>query len=690
MKKIFCSLLLLILFLGVSQAQINRAVAPQAGPAPQINIGTPASFTTSNGMKVFVVPNHTIPKITVSLVLKHDPVVEGNKAGYISMEGEMMRRGTDTKTKEQLDEEIAFLGGSLGTSSNGAYASALTHNFDQVFAIMSDVILHPNFPETELDKVKKQALSSLKAAKDDPLAISGNVKGVVNYGKDFPYGEVETESTVNNISVEDLKNYYDTYWRPNISYMAFVGDISEEKAKELVNRYLGEWQKGQVPSHHYTPPQKPENTMITVVDRPAAVQTNIDITAPIELKPGAPDNIPVSVMNQILGGGSAGRLFQDLREKHGYTYGAYSSVNNDPEIGNWSASAAVRTLVTDSALMRFMYELNRIRDEKVDEAKLDSVKNEMSGHFALSLENPSRIADFALNIARYNLPADYYKNYLKNLASITPADVQEVAQKYITPQQANIVLVGNSKEFAGQLGQFGKVQYADMFGNPVAAPADKEVPDGVTAEAIIKKYIQSIGGEEKLRSVKDLSLQATATAMGQQLTLVQQYLLPGKYKMTLSLSAQNMTVVKMLVNGDSVNMEQMGQPVPMTPEMKAEIKNQAIPFQELTFLDGRHHLNLKGIESVDGSDAYAIDVTDENDKTTTYYFDTKTGFETRTISTTKTPQGDVNQISEMGDYKPVDGIEFPFRISTQNGPQKIDFTVQEVKINSGLTGDIFN
>lgn len=483
MKKIFCTILSTICLFGISMAQVNRAIAPKPGPAPEINIGTPVSFTTANGIRVFVVSNHSVPKVTASLILKLDPVQEGNKAGYISMAGEMMRRGTTTQSKAELDEEIDFLGGTVETSSGGASAAGLTDNFDKIFSIFSDIILKPAFADSELVKVKKQTLSSLQAAKEDPDAISSNVTGVVNYGKTFPYGEVETDSTVNNITTNDLENYYADYWKPNVAYMAFVGDITEAHVRELVTKYLSDWKEGEVPAHSYHIPQKPEKTILTVVDRPSAVQTNINITAPIVLKPGDMDNFPVSVMNQILGGGMSGRLFQDLREKYGYTYGAYSSVSNDPVVGNFSASGDVRTAVTDSSLMRFIYELNLIRDEKVDEKILDSAKNQLSGNFALSLERPSRIAQFALNIARFNMPADYYKNYLKSIAAVTPDDIERVAQKYITPEQANIVLVGNSKEFAGRLSQFGEVQYTDVYGNPVAVPESKGIPAGITAES---------------------------------------------------------------------------------------------------------------------------------------------------------------------------------------------------------------
>ncbi|HEX5555528.1 MAG TPA: insulinase family protein [Chitinophagaceae bacterium] len=684
MKKIFCTIFSLIFLVSLCQAQIGRSHAPKPGPAPEINLGSPATFTTPNGIKVFVVENHKVPQVTVSLILKRDPVLEKDKVGYVGMAGQVMRRGTTTKSKAQLDEEIDFLGGNVQTSSSSASASALTQNFDKTFAILSDVILHPAFADSELAKVKTQTLSGLQAAKDNPDAISANVTDVANYGKDYPYGEVETDSTVKNITVEDLKNYYNTYWKPNIAYMAFVGDISPTHARKLIDRYLGDWKKGKVPEKTYPVPQAPTRTDIFVVNRPSAVQTNINITAPLVLKPGQPDNFPVKVMNQILGGGSSGRLFQDLREKYGFTYGAYSDIHNDPLVGSFSASAAVRTSVTDSALGRFMYELNRIRDAKVGQAKLDSAKNQLSGNFALALERPSLIAQFALNIARYNMPKDYYKNYLKSIAAVSVDDVQQAARKYITPGQTNIVLVGNAEDFSGKLGGFGSVKYVDIYGNPVQAPVHKAVPTGVTAKGIITRYLQAIGGEDKLKDVKDLSMTLSAEMMGQQIVMHQKFLSPDQSLMTMTLPSRKLVVMKIRVDGDSVAMQSMGRPVPMTDARKAELREGTDPFPEMHFLDGKDSLKLTGIEDVNGSDAYALEVTDALGKTTTYYFDTKTGYELRKVSSENTPKGKIRRITDMSNYREVAGINFPHSIVSQNGPQKMSMTVQEIKVNSGL------
>lgn len=689
MKKIFCTLVSLTSIVVLCQGQVDRSQAPKAGPAPQINIGSPAGFTTSNGIRVFVVENHEVPHVTVSLVLKKEPILEKDKVGFVDMEGQLMRRGTTTRSKAQLDEDIDFLGGSVGTSSGGASASGLTRNFDKIFRIFSDVILHPSFPDSELVKVKKQTLSGLEADKDDPDAISSNVVSVINYGKDHPYGEVETDSTVSHIRLEDLKHYYHTFWKPNIAYMAFVGDITTAHARELVQRYLGEWEKGPVPDAHYPIPEKPAKTMITVVDRPAAVQTNINVTDPVVLKPGDSDNFPVSVMNEILGGGSSGRLFQDLREKHGFTYGAYSSISDNPLVGSFIADAAVRTPVTDSAIARFLFQLNRIRDEKVSLAVLDSAKNQISGNFALALESPSLIAQFALNIARYHMPADYYKNYLKSIAAVTPEEIARVARKYITPRRANIILVGDSKGFADKLGQFGDVRYVDIYGNPVQAPAVKSIPDGLTAQQVVQRYIDAIGGADKLNGVKDLTLHLSASMMGQQIAVTQQFMLPAYFEMSMTLPSQNLVAMKILVSGDSVSMSSMGGEVPMTDARRAELKGQTDPFPEMNFLKGTYQLTLAGIKPVNGGDAYLVKATDSGGKTSSYYFDTKTGLEVRKIIPEDGPTGKVDRITDMSDYKEVDGIKLPYSIVSQNGPQKVKMTVQEVKVNSGLTPSDF-
>ena len=306
-------------------SELDRSKIPVPGPAPEIQIGEYKSFTLDNGLKVFVVENDKLPVVSFSLIIDRDQIREGEKAGYISAAGDLLSRGTKTKTKEQIDEEIDFIGASLSTSSTSVFASSLSKHKEKLLAVMADVTLNPSFPPEELDKIKKQTISGLQSQKDDPNAIAENVRQVLRYGKNHPYGELTTEESVNNISLEDCKNYYNTYFKPNIAYMAIVGDITRQEAETLIKENFGSWKRGEVPTHIYEKPAIPVKPVVALVDRPQSVQSIINITYPVTLKPGGDDVIKARIMDDILGGGFSGRLFANLRETYGYTYGAYSS-----------------------------------------------------------------------------------------------------------------------------------------------------------------------------------------------------------------------------------------------------------------------------------------------------------------------------------------------------------------------------
>jgi len=384
------NLIIIFLILSVCSlfAQVDRSVQPKPEPAPEINLGEYESFTLENGLKVFVIENHKLPKVTFSLILDRDPILEKENTGYIELAGQLLRRGTLTKTKEKIDEEIDFIGANLNTSGSGISGSSLTKHFDKLMEIFADVLLNSDFKQEELDKLKKQMLSGLAASKDDPEAIASNLRTVLTYGADHPYGEVMTEATVNSISLDLCKQYYRNYLKPNIGYLAFVGDINLKEAKKIAEKYLGKWKKGEIENLTYPTPKAPLVTKVGISKRDASVQSVINISYPIELSKNSPDLIKASVMNAILGGTFSARLNQNLREKHGYTYGAGSSISSDKIIGNFNASATIRNSVTDSAITEIFNEMKKLRNEKVPEAELDRIKNYLNGSFSRSLESP--------------------------------------------------------------------------------------------------------------------------------------------------------------------------------------------------------------------------------------------------------------------------------------------------------------
>lgn len=674
MKKLIY--ILAVFSLVYAHAQLDRSKLPEPGPAPEIEIGTPYTFELKNGMKVFLVENHKLPQVTFSLIIDRMPIMEGDKAGYVSIAGQMLRRGTTNRTKEELDEEIDFLGASISTGSTSISANGLSKYSEKLVELMADILYNPSFPEEELEKIRKQTISALQANKESPEAISSVVESAVLYGKNHPYGESETEETVNRITIEDVKEYYENYFIPNQSYLAVVGDITPEETEELVNKYFSDWKKGKYKEHSYEFPEKPTKTTIALVDRPQSVQSNISISNILTLTPGDPDVIKTRVMNYILGGGGSSRLFMNLREDKGYTYGAYSSLGSDRLVASFSAGASVRNEVTDSAVAEFIHELNKIREEPVLEEELQDAKNYIIGSFGRSLESPSTIASFALNTARYNLPDDYYTNYLKNIEAVTTEDVMEVANKYIQPENAYITIVGKKDEVLEGLKSFGELQEYDIYGNP-----EKEFDAGsveVTPEQIIAKYVEKIGGKEKLESVSTLVTRAEISVEGQKITTSTIQKSPDKFTSITLMGMQE--VSKTVYNNGQGMIKAMGNATPMNEKQLDMFKYQAVPFLEASYIEKGFEMELDGIKKVSGEEAYRIKITMPSGDKVTEFYSVESGLKLKTEGP---------QTVSYDEYKEYDGILMPSVLKVTTPMGVLDATVVEVSVNSDLPDSLF-
>ncbi len=333
-------------------AQLDRSVRPKPGPAPELQMGTAQSFVSSNGIKVYVVENHKLPVVSYSMDFDVRPELQGDMTGFKDFMGDLLTAGTKSKTKDEFNQALDMLGARLQVTADGIYMQSLKKNSDKLLALGSEVLTQPRFSQEELDKLKKQAKSGLAQQQDDPESMSRNITSILNYGKNHPYGEVMTEKSVENITLDRCKKYFDTYYRPNVTYMAIVGDITLAEAKAQVEKHFGKWAKKDVPVAKYPTPKPGNGAAVAVVNKGGAVQSVIDITYPIDMKPGHPDEIKLKVANGILGGGSTGRLFQNLRETKAWTYGSYSSVRTDdlPYGGSFSATSNSTTSATDSSV----------------------------------------------------------------------------------------------------------------------------------------------------------------------------------------------------------------------------------------------------------------------------------------------------------------------------------------------------
>ncbi|NBC82614.1 MAG: insulinase family protein [Bacteroidetes bacterium] len=688
MKNIISILLILFPF-SLLPAQIDRSKAPEPGTAPTINIGDYESFTLDNGLQVFVVENQKIPRVSYSLRLDLNPVKEGDKAGYVNTAGQLLGTGTTNKTKAEIDQAIDYIGANVSTSANGLYASSLKKHNNQLLEIVSEILLEAEFRQEELDKIIQQKKSGLAYTKNDPGGLSNRVSNVLLYGNDHPFGELETEASLDNITLEDCKAYFNSHYRPNKAYLAVVGDITTEEAKENVTRYFGAWEKGDVPEPVYETPEKPTETEVAIVDRSESVQSVIKVTYPVDIKPNYNDYIAARITNTLLGGGIF-RLFKNLREEHGYTYGAYSNLSHSQEIGHFTASANVRNEVTDSAVYEILYEMERIRTEPVPKEELKGVKTYLTGNFALSLENPQTIARFAINSAIYNLPSNFYTNYLKNLNAITAEELQKAAQKYILPGQAYIFIVGKKSEIADKLKRFdadSTITYYDENGNIIDL-SGSAVPADIEAVQVIEKYIEAIGGKENLKEISDIKTHMHMEMQGMKVDVTLYKQKPNRFNLTMTMNGQVMS--QQIYDGEKGVASGMQGKQNMEGEMLNQIEYESYLFPALAVLeDDVYEANITNIEKVNDSEAYVVEIKKDDRLISTEYFDKNTGYKIKSTALVKTPQGDVKQVTTFSDYQKVGNVKFPYQLSQTMGPGSYDIITDEVVVNEGIAADKF-
>ena len=674
-------------------AQIDRSKAPEPGPAPVIELGESTVSTLDNGLKVIVVENHRLPQVSWSIYLEHTPVAEGNKVGMLDMFGELMKSGTNSMNKAEIDEAIDFIGGSIYSSSDYIGGSSLTKHSSTLLDILTDVLFNPSFPESELEKLKTQSLSGLAASETSPNDISSNLTRTLLYGNHHPYGGVATAETIDAISKDDFEKHYSTYFRPNTAYLVIVGDITPTQAISTAKERFGSWEKGTIPYQRWELPKKPTGQKVCLAPLEGSVQSLLELTHIVNLRPGSDDAIAVSVMNSILGGGAfSGRLMQNLREDKAFTYGARSSIYSDPLIGSFTAYADVRNEVTDSAITEFIYEIRRMITEPVDSASLEMTKKYMTGSFARSLENPRTVARFALNIERYNLPKDYYSTYLKKLNSITIKDVQSVARKYLTPDQIYITCVG-SPEIAEKLVPFpttGQVELYDPYGKQLIERRD--APKGTTVESVVLNHYNAIGGVKKISKLKSIVSIGSIEIVG---AMTLGYEKINSFKKVIgshtSLSMSNQSIMSTIVNSDGGQVSQMG-------EMQT-IEESELIHNQWTELSSTHLLNysdygisaeLLGIENINGIEYYAITYSTEG-FTDTYYFEIEGGLLKINKNVSEGPDGPMSSTTEYNNYMDLgDGIKFALEKKIQAGPQSMHIRIGSVEINSDIDKGLFN
>jgi len=679
MKKIIASILLICSV--VVNAQIDRSKQPQPGPAPEINLGEPKTFDLANGLK--------LPRVSYSLRLDNPPVAEGDKAGVGQLTGSLLGKGSTNIDKDSFNDEVDFLGAFINIGSNGGFASGLSKYSERILELFADAALNPKFSEEELEKERNIVLDNLKSNEKNVTNTARRVESVLAYGKNHPNGEFITKETINNVTLEDLKDHYRNYFVPGKAYLVVIGDVSFKSVKKQVKKYFNSWAKASPPSLTYSEPSNAQYTQINFVDTPNAVQSEIAVQNTINLKIKDADYFPALIANEILGGGGEGRLFLNLREDKGYTYGAYSGIGtNKYTSSTFRASASVRNAVTDSAVVAFLDEINKIITEPVSQEDLSNTKAKYVGRFVRALERPQTIANYALNIETQDLPKDFYQTYLEKINNVTVNEVLEASKKYFTVANAKIVVTGKGSEVLENLNKVsfnGKkipVQYFDKYGAATEKPNyDKSLPEGLTPSTVFDSYFKAIGGKEAAQAVKSVYMIAEANVNGNPLGIELKRTAQKQSADVISFGGN--VVQKVAFNKERGYTQAQGQKLDFSNEQIENAKIDALPFPELVISDAK----VERIEAVDGKEAYVITLREGK----VAYYEVASGLKLKEVTTQKAPTGqEITTTVIYDDYKEVNGIKFPFKLTQSLGPQNLEVIIKEIKVNEGVSDKDFN
>jgi zinc protease len=469
---------------SVARSKVERKNrAPVSQEVLRVKLPKPVEATLDNGLTVLVLEDHRFPIISVRLNISGaGPIYEPTDMhGLANITAQMLREGTKTRTSRQIAEAVEQLGATLSASSGYGSAAAtlnasgLSDNFDQWFALYTDVLLNPTFPADELAKLKTRIETQLKQQRTNPSFLANERFSAAVYGVHPASVITTTPEVLAKLTPEMLAAWHRARYAPQGAYLGIAGDVRAAELIPKLKQALAGWQRTDFKETMPPPPQPTTNKKIFLIDRPASVQSTI-IMGNIAIDRRSPDYVPVVVMDNIVGGGASARLFMNLREDKGYTYGVYSGFTALKYPGPWSASGDFRTDVTEGAMTELLHELRRIRDERVPPTELEEKKRALVASFALSLESPAQLLSYAMIRKLYNLPADYWDNYPAQIMAVTAEDVQRVARQYVNPETQQVVVVGDASKIKSLLEKFGPVEVFNADGATVSAAAKGTTP----------------------------------------------------------------------------------------------------------------------------------------------------------------------------------------------------------------------
>jgi zinc protease len=448
--------------------------APVSQEVLKVKLPKPVETRLDNGLTVLILEDHRLPQISMTLGIRGAGGLDepADLSGLASLTATMLREGTTTRSSKQIADETDRLAAGIGGNSGFGVTEAsfsmsgLSDNFDKWFALGVDVLLHPSFPADEWSKLKQRQLLGLRQNRTSAAFLATERFNKAVFGNHPAAVIASTPASLEAITPEAMKKWHDERYVPQNTVLGVVGDVTPAELLPKLKTAFASWKKTGLEAQTPPKPSVTEESRVLLVNRPNSVQTNL-MMGNLAIDRRSPDYAAFVVMNEVLGAGSTARLFNNLREDKGYTYGAYSSFTAGSYPGPWRATSEVRTEVTEGAMKEFFNEFKRIREEKTPASELEEKKRSVVARFALSLESPQQLLTYATQRKFYNLPENYWDTYPAQISAVTAEDVERVAKKYLSLDNIQIVAVGDGTKIKSVMEKYGKLTVYDTDGKLV-------------------------------------------------------------------------------------------------------------------------------------------------------------------------------------------------------------------------------
>lgn len=689
MKRITYLLLLVALVLasGVNAQQLDPSKKPAPGPVPKAVFPPFTETTLKNGVRVIIVEDHKQPMVWLRTAIMSGSASDGRYQGAASAVAALLDAGTSTRTKDDIARKLDFYGATIGAGADAdgldVFTSSMKKDLSEVLPIFADVIMNASFPASEVDQYINEQISGLTAEKKSS-AWPGRMLGRKLIYGEHPYGAIPSEEAFKSLSSELLNTWHDNNFVANNAIIAVVGDVKKAEIVPMLEKYFGSWKKGTV-SEPVFPALKPISGMpIYLINRPGSVQSTVRLQQ-LGLRRNDPNYDPAGFLAAIFAGnGSIGfqnRLFQNIREKHAYTYTPGGSLTASIDPGVIVAVAEVRNAVTDSALEQMLYEYRRLSNEPVNSDELTAAKSIVVGNYLMSLADPGMTAQRAIEIAKYNLPKNYFTTLAARVNAMKSADLQKIARTVYPPNDVAVIVTGDAAQIKDKLDRFGNVMVYDLNLEPMKAvsyaPADKSLDQVLT---MVKQRI----GESALANVTSRQMKGKITIeAGPGQTISGDYTAtqsgPNNQFEHIVVPAYGNLVIEQGTNGTIAWQAQPQYALMEGPAATMYIEGSLFN-EELHLNDMGRKTNLLGMKDFNGVKVYVLEVTAPSGSNKNLYVD-PSGL---IVGRQEIGEGGENIVT-LSDFRNIDGVMYPFKIQSV-GAQNVTVELSEIKHNVDVTG----